>query len=110
MGDADNSGNGSDSHISGWTERVKFCWNRFRSGASPRLNPWPVNWEPFMQPGAVPDTQPDMIFSALKMPSPDTSPSHPTSQNLANWHSLNELSRSMGSLMEPMLEQLLVKK
>lgn len=83
-----------------------------------RLNPWQVNWEPFLQPVPVPDSQGEFVFSLEQMPAPgnSTGPTAqagqsadsvcPTSQNLAKWDAMNE---KLGE-RDPLLEKFLMKK
>lgn len=82
-----------------------------------RLAPWPVNWEPFLQPlTTVPDSQSDFIFGADPVSAPTESQQCsmqlgqlavcPTSQNLAKWDAMNEMSETR----DPLLERFMTNK
>lgn len=85
-----------------------------------RLNPWPVNWEPFLHPINVmdPNTQSEFLAAEQMCPSGnaawsttqgDQSAACPTSQNLAKWDAINEMSKEMDPLLDPLIENLLEK-
>jgi rRNA maturation endonuclease Nob1 len=82
-----------------------------------RLVPYPVNWEPFLPPlTASPDTQSDFVLPTDQLTPPletqQTSmqagqfASCPTSQNLAKWNALNEMSKER----DPLLEKFMMNK
>eukprot|EP00746_Dinoflagellata_sp_MGD_P164477 gnl/MRDRNA2_/MRDRNA2_93113_c0_seq1.p1 gnl/MRDRNA2_/MRDRNA2_93113_c0~~gnl/MRDRNA2_/MRDRNA2_93113_c0_seq1.p1 ORF type:complete len:459 (-),score=98.35 gnl/MRDRNA2_/MRDRNA2_93113_c0_seq1:277-1653(-) len=82
-----------------------------------RLAPWPVNWEPFLQPVAtLPDSQSDFIFGTDIVSAPSETQQCstqlgqlafcPTSQNLAKWDAMNEMSKTR----DPLLERFMTNK
>jgi len=82
-----------------------------------RLAPWPVNWEPFLEPlTTVPDSQSDFIFGADPVSAPAETQQCsmqlgqlavcPTSQNLAKWDAMNEMSKAR----DPLLERFMTNK
>jgi len=91
-----------------------------------RLTPWPVNWEPFLQPVTVSSDSPsDFAFPVAQMSDlrETQQPMQtlqfaacPTSQNLAKWDAMNEMSKERDPLLEkfmerdPLLEKFMMKK
>lgn len=81
-----------------------------------RLDPWPVNWEAFLQPGTVPEAQSGFVFPSQQMPAPGNaqwyagqagpSAACPTSQNLAEWDAMNEMSGESDPLLEKLLNSM----
>jgi len=72
-----------------------------------RLTPWPVNWEPFLSSNA----QPEFAFPAEHMatqgnPQAGQFAACPTSQNLAKWDAMNEMSTDR----DPLLEKFMMSK
>jgi len=86
-----------------------------------RLTPWPVNWEPFLQPLTLsPDSQSDFVAPTDRMAFPrETQPciaqagqfaACPTSQNLAKWDAMNEMDPVIERERDPLLEKFMMKK
>jgi len=80
-----------------------------------RTTPWPVNWEPFLQPVTVSSDSPsDFAFpvdhisvlgEAQQPMQAGQFAACPTSQNLAKWDAMNEMSKEKDPLFEKIMER-----
>jgi len=91
-----------------------------------RTTPWPVNWEPFLQPVtdssdspsdfAFPADHMSVLEEAQQLMQTGQFAACPTSQNLAKWDAMNEMSKERDPLLEkfmerdPLLEKFMMKK